>query len=66
VTVSDVLPTALPSDALMVTLPMETGLAKPALVIVATEVALEVQVAEVVMSPIVPSEYVAVAVNCCC
>jgi hypothetical protein len=56
VTVSDVLPTAPPSDALMVVLPMETGLAKPALVIVATEVALEVQVAEIVMFPIVPSE----------
>lgn len=55
-TVNDVLPTAPASEALMVTLPMETGLAKPALVIVATVVALEVQVADVVMSPIVPSE----------
>jgi hypothetical protein len=50
----------------MVTLPMETGLASPVLLIVATVVVLEVQVAEVVMFPIVPSEYVAVAVNCCC
>jgi len=35
---------------------METGLANPVLLIVATVVALEVQVAEVVMLPIVPSE----------
>lgn len=55
-TVSDVVPTAPPSDALMVVLPMETGLANPALLIVATEVALEVQVAEAVMSPSEPSE----------
>jgi len=40
----------------MVTLPMETGLANPVLVIVATAGALEVQVAEVVMLAIVPSE----------
>lgn len=65
-TVNDVSPTAPPSDALMVTLPSATGLAKPVLVIVATVVALELQVAEAVTFPIVPSEYVAVAVNCCC
>ncbi len=40
----------------MVTLPMETGLAKPVLLMVATVVALEVQVAVVVMFPIEPSE----------
>lgn len=65
-TVNDVVPIAPPRVALMVVLPSATGLAKPVLLMVATEVALEAQVTEVVTFPIVPSEYVAVAVNCCC
>ena len=47
-------------------LPTEAGVAKPEALMVATEGLLELQVDEVVTSPIEPSENVAVAVNCCC
>jgi hypothetical protein len=64
VTVSDVVAATPPDDAPMVVPPAPTGVAKPVALIIATEVLLEVQVEVVVMSPIVPSEKVAVAVNC--
>jgi hypothetical protein len=54
------------SDAPMVVVPVLTGDAKPPLVMVATAVLLEDQVAEFVTFPTVPSENVADAVNCCC
>lgn len=46
-------------------LPVPTLLAKPALLIVATAVLLELQVTVLVKSRVVPSLYVPVAVNCC-
>ena len=48
----------------MVVLPMDTGVASPAALMVATEVLLELQTEVVVTFPIEPSEKVAVAVNC--
>jgi hypothetical protein len=62
--------TVLPSnDAVMVQLPPATAVAipllTPALLIVATAVFDELQVAEDVTFGVVPSEYVPVAVNCC-
>lgn len=53
------------SEAPIVVVPAETGCAKPLLLMVATLVALDVHAAEVVTSPFVPSENVALAVNCC-
>jgi len=64
VTVSVVLPTVPPYVALMVVVPVPEALAKPFPVTVATEVFEEVQVALVVTSMLVPSDCVAVALNC--
>ncbi len=52
--------------ALIVVVPVATPVARPELVMVATPVLLEFHVTDVVISPNEPSEYVAVAVNCCC
>lgn len=49
----------------MVVLPMETGLARPAVVMLATVGVLEDQVTDVVTLLVEPSEKVAVAMNCC-
>jgi len=65
VTLSDVVPTTPPDEAEIVVLPIEMGVANPALLMIATEVLLEVQDEVVVTSPTDPSEKVAVAVNCC-
>ena len=51
-------------SALMVVLPASTAVARPLLLIVATDVMDELQVTCVVMSRLVPSEYMPVAVNC--
>ena len=58
------MPTTPPDEAEMVVFPIETGVANPELLIMATEVLLEVQDEVVVTSPTDPSENVAVAVNC--
>ncbi len=63
--VSVVVPVMPLSDAPIVVVPVETGSAKPLLLMVATLVLLDVHEAEVVTSPFVPSENVALAVNCC-
>src|ERR1700747_1979965 len=64
-TVKVVLPLIVPGVAVIVVLPGARAVAKPVLLIVATVVLLEAQVAEFVMSLVVPFENVAVAVNCC-
>jgi hypothetical protein len=58
------LPEILPNVAVMVAEPSATAVARPLLLTVATDVFDEVQVTCVVMSQLVPSEYVPVAVNC--
>lgn len=50
--------------AVMVEVPAETGVAKPLLVIVATAISDEFQTAWLLISRLVPSENVPVAVNC--
>lgn len=62
---SDVVAATPPDDAPIVVPPTDTGVARPVELMIATEVLLEVQVEVVVTSPMVPSEKVAVAVNCC-
>jgi hypothetical protein len=64
VTVRVVVPVTLPETALMVADPAPTPEARPAAVIVATPVFVELQVAEVVRFWVVPSLKVPVAVNC--
>lgn len=64
VTVRVVLPEMPPWVAVMVAAPTVTAVARPLLLIVATEVLDEVQMTCVVISRLVPSEYVPVAVNC--
>lgn len=63
---TDAVPAVPPSEALIVALPVEAAVAKPAALILTTLVALEVQPAEDVTFPTEPSENVAEAVNCCC
>jgi hypothetical protein len=53
-----------PSEAPIVVLPTDAGLASPLELMVATVVLLELQVTCEVTSPMLPSENVAVAVNC--
>ena len=65
-TVSEAVPVTPPKVAIIVVVPVEMALAKPVEVMVATLTLLELHVTDVVMSPFVPSEYVAVAVYCCC
>jgi hypothetical protein len=70
VTVSAVLPDTAPSVAIMVVLPAERALTRPlvpaALLVVATAVFDDDHVTVVVRSFAVASEYVPVAMNCCC
>jgi hypothetical protein len=66
VTVSVAKPVTLPEAALIVVAPVATLLARPPLAIVATFGAEEPQLAELVRFCVLPSEYVPVAVNCCC
>ena len=57
----------MPKVAVIVVVPFATAVARPpGLVIVATRLLLEFQVTELVTSPVELSEYVAVAVYCCC
>src|SRR5208337_4135035 len=63
-TVITVEPLILPSVALMFDVPVATAVARPALVMVATEVVAEAQVTWLVRFCVVLSEYVPVAVNC--
>ena len=63
-TVNVVLPVIPLSVAEMLVLPALTAVASPALVMVATPVFEEAQVAEPVRFWVLPSEYVPVAVNC--
>jgi len=63
-TVRIVLSEILPMVAVMFVVPTETLMARPVLSIVATDVSDELQVTCVVMSLLVPLEYVPVAVNC--
>ena len=64
VTVRAVLPEILPEVAVMVAVPAETHVARPLLLIVATDVFDEVQVTCMLTSWLVPSEYLPVAINC--
>ena len=64
VTVRVVLPEILPEVAVMVAVPTATDVARPLLLTVATDVLDEVQVTCVVISWLVPSEYVPEAANC--
>ena len=64
-TVSCVVPEMPPEVAVIVVVPVVIADTNPDDEMVATEVLLEVQVTLVVTSPVVPSENVAVAVNCC-
>ena len=63
-TVRVILPVILPEVAVMVAVPTETAVARPLPLTVATEVSDEVQVTCVVISWLVPSENIPVAVNC--
>ena len=63
-TVRVVFPVILPEVAVMVVVPAATVVARPALLIVATEVLDELQATVVVISWVVPSKNVPVAVNC--
>jgi len=54
-----------PDVAMIVVLPVPAPVAKPALVIVATEVLVELQTTEPVMFKVPPSLNMPVAVNCC-
>jgi hypothetical protein len=63
-TVRVVLAEILPEVAVMVVVPTETAMARPVLSTVATDGFDELQVTCVVMSLLVPLEYVPVAVNC--
>ena len=63
-TVRVVVPAILPEAAAMVTVPIERAVARPLLLIVATNVWDELQATCVVILWLVPSEYVPVAVNC--
>src|ERR1039458_2927879 len=65
-TVSWVIPMTPPKATVIVVVPVATGVTRPDVLIVATPVLLDLQVTDVVMSPKEPSEYVAVAVYCCC
>jgi len=64
VTVRVVLPEIAPEVAVMVEVPAATAVARPLLLTVATDVLDELQVTCVVISWLVPSEYVPVAANC--
>ena len=64
VTVTVELPEALPRLAETIAVPAETAVAKPPLVTVITGVFDEPQVTCMVISWLVPSEYVPMAVNC--
>jgi hypothetical protein len=64
VTVRVVFPEILPEVAVMVAVPAPTAVARPLLFTVATDVLDELQVTCVVISWLVPSEYVPEAVNC--
>jgi hypothetical protein len=64
VTARIVLPEILPEAAVMVALPAATAVARPPLFTVATVVLDELQVTCVVISWLVPSEYVPEAANC--
>jgi hypothetical protein len=64
VTVRVVLPEILPEVAVMVAVPAATAVARPLLFTVATDVLDELQVTCVVISRLVPSEYVPEAANC--
>ena len=63
-TVRIVLPETVPDVAVMVAAPAATAVARPVLLTVATDVFEKFQVTCVVISRLVPSEYVPVAVNC--
>jgi len=65
VTVNGVDPLILPSVAWIVVLPVNTPLARPVALIVATDVLLDPQVTELVRFCVLLSLYVPVAVNCC-
>jgi len=53
-----------PEVAMMVVIPVASAVVRPLLVIVATDVLEESHVTSVVISWLVPSEYVPVAVSC--
>jgi hypothetical protein len=63
-TVRVVVPEMVPDTAEIVVVPAATGVAIPALLIVATDVAVELQVTDVVIFWVELSENVPVAVNC--
>ncbi len=63
-TVRAALPVIPPKVAVMVTVPAATAVARPMPLTVATDVFDELQATCVVISKLVPSEYVPVAVNC--
>ncbi len=62
--VSVVLSETVPIVAVMIVVPAARAVASPLLLIVATAVLIEIQLTELVISWIVPSEKVPVAVNC--
>ena len=64
VTVKVVFPETFPEVAVMVAVPAATGVARPLLLTVATDVLEEAQVTWLVISWLVPSEYVPEAANC--
>ena len=63
-TVRIVFPVILPEVAVIVVVPAATVMARPALLIGATEVLDELQLTDAVISWVVPSKNVPVAVNC--
>jgi hypothetical protein len=64
-TVSVVLPTTAPEAAVMLLVPTATAVARPDVLMVATEEVTVIQLALAVRFFVVPSLYVPVAVNCC-
>jgi len=64
VTVKVVFPETFPEVAVMVAVPAAAGVARPLLLTAATDVLEEVQVTWLVISWLVPSEYVPEAANC--
>jgi hypothetical protein len=65
ITIKVVVPTMLPDVAVMLVDPAATEVAKPAVLIVATDWVAESQLAAEVRTFVLPSLYVPVAANCC-
>ena len=64
ITFPEIVPEGVETVAVMVGVPAATAVARPLLLTVASDVSVEVQMTWVVISKLVPSEYMPKAVNC--